>query len=166
MKYKDGSNNVEHTSQFQSLVNKLVTMKMNIDDKIANYAPGGIVTIDIMKDNLLNEEARRKENGESSFGTLVLEKQERSGIRQSRNARKYRGRSKSKKKKNSIKWYHYNKLDHMKKECRIWKKEQNEWTKNKRKKNEEETNTIATKMMLSLFVMMDMLAAQLEIVIG
>lgn len=54
----------------------------------------------------------------------------------------------------------------MKKECRIWKKEQNEWTKNKRKKNEEETNTIATKMMLSLFVMMDMLAAQLEIVIG
>ena len=30
-----------------------------------------------VKDSLLNEEARRKEKGESSFGVLVHEKQER-----------------------------------------------------------------------------------------
>ena len=30
LKYKDGCSMVEHTSQFQSIVNKLVAMKMNI----------------------------------------------------------------------------------------------------------------------------------------
>ena len=41
------------------------------------------------------------------------------------------------KKKKNIKCYHYNKPGHMKKECKILKREQNEW-----KKNNQETNTI------------------------
>ena len=32
LKYKDGNNMVEHISSFQGIVNKLVVMKMNIDD--------------------------------------------------------------------------------------------------------------------------------------
>ena len=34
LKYKDGGNIVEHISLFQSLANKLVAMKMNIDDEM------------------------------------------------------------------------------------------------------------------------------------
>ena len=52
-----------------------------------------------VKDSLLNEEARRKEKGESSFGVLVHEKKERQekperrGRSQSRNSHGFRGRS-------------------------------------------------------------------------
>ena len=97
LKYKDGSNIVEHISSFQGIVNKLVAMKMNIDDgmqaslllgslleswetlvvTVSNSTPNGILTMEIVKDSLLNKEARRKEKGESSSRVLVIEKQER-----------------------------------------------------------------------------------------
>ena len=93
-----------------------------------------------VKDILLNEEDRRKEKIESYFGVLVHEKQERQEKpercerSQSRNPHGFRGRSKSRK---YIKCYHSNKICHLKKECRIWKKEQNEV-----RKENKETNTI------------------------
>ena len=83
-----------------------------------------------------------KKKDESSFGVLVHGKQERQEKleipwrSQSRNSHGFRGRSKSIK---NIKRYHCNKVGNMKKECRIWKKEQN-----KVKKENKETNTIAT----------------------
>ena len=120
---------VEHISSFQGIVSKLVAMKMNIDDKmqtslllnslldswetlvvtVSNSTPNGILIMDSVKDSLLNEEARRKEKGESSYGVLVHEKHERQekserrGISQSRNPHGFRGRSKSRK---YIKCYH------------------------------------------------------------
>ena len=138
LKYKDKNNVVEHISSFHGIVNKLVAMKMNIDDKmqkslllsslhdswetlvviVSNSTLNGILTMESVKDSLLNEEARRKEKSESSFGVLVHEKQERQektkrrGIRQSINPHGFRGRSKSIK---YIKCYHCNKVDHMKK---------------------------------------------------
>ena len=144
-------------------MNKLVVMKMNIGDEmqasillssllnswetlvltVSNSTPNGILTMDIVKDGLLNEEARRKEKGESSFGVLVHKKQEiqekteRRGRSQSRNPYGFRERSKSRK---YITYYHCNEIGHMKKECRIWKTEQN-----KVKKENKETNTISAK---------------------
>ena len=73
---------VKHISSFQGIVNKLVAMKMKIDDemqtsllfsslpdswetlvvRVTNSTPNGILTMEIVKDSLLNEEARRKEN--------------------------------------------------------------------------------------------------------
>ena len=81
LKYKDGNNMVEHISYFQGIVNKLVAMKMNIDDEmqasllltslldswetlvvtVSNSTPNAILTMESVKDSLLNEEARRKE---------------------------------------------------------------------------------------------------------
>ena len=97
LKYKDENNMVEHISSFKGIVNKLVAMKMNIDNEmqaslllssllnswetlvvtVSNSTPNGILTMESVKDSLLNEEARRKEKGESSSRELVLEKQER-----------------------------------------------------------------------------------------
>ena len=88
---------VEHISSFHGIVNKLVAMKMNIDDEmqaslllsslpdswetlmvtVSNFTPNRILTMESVKDNLLNEEARRKEKGESSSRVLVHEKQKR-----------------------------------------------------------------------------------------
>ena len=97
LKYKDENNMVEHISSFKGIVNKLVAMKMNIDNEmqaslllssllnswetlvvtVSNSTPNGILTMESVKDSLLNEEARRKEKGESSSRELVREKQER-----------------------------------------------------------------------------------------
>ena len=74
---------------------------------ICNPTPEGTLTIDMVKDSLLNEDARRKEQGESSSGAFVTEKQERRGKSHSRNPYGYRGRSKSRR---DIKCFHYNKL--------------------------------------------------------
>ena len=141
-------------------MNKLVAMKMNIVDEmqgslllsslpdnwktlvltVSNSTPNGILTMESVKDSLLNEEASRKEKGESSSKVLVHEKHERQekpekhGRSQSRNSHGFRGRSKSKK---YIKCYHCIKVCHMRKECRIWKNEQNNL-----KKENKDTNAV------------------------
>ena len=83
LKYKDGCDVAEYMSDFQGLINQLTTMKMVLDDElqallllsslpdswetlvvtISNSAPDGKVTIDMVKDSMFNEEARRKEHG-------------------------------------------------------------------------------------------------------
>ena len=144
-------------SYFQGIVNKLVAMKINIDDDmqtslllsslsdswetlvvvVSNSTPNEILTMESVKDNLLNEEDKRKEKCESSSRVLVHEKQERQE-KQERHRKSqsiiphgFRGRSKFIK---YIKCYHCNKVGHMKKECKIWKKEQNEVKKEKKKR--------------------------------
>ena len=162
LKYKDGKSMTEHTSDFQGLVNQLTTMKMKLEDELqallllsslpeswetlvvslSTSAPEGKLTMEMVKDSLLNEEARRKEKGESSSEVLVSEKHERRGRSKSRHPQGHgkkdtpRGKSQYRK---SIKCYHCNKPGHMKKECRLWKREQGEG-----KKDEKETNTVAT----------------------
>ncbi|CAL9106515.1 unnamed protein product [Musa textilis] len=94
LKYKDGGNIIEHKSLFQSLANKLVVIKMNIDDEIQGllllnslleswetylvticYSTlEETLTIDMVKDSLLNKDAERKEQGESSSGAFVTKK--------------------------------------------------------------------------------------------
>ncbi|URD76844.1 hypothetical protein MUK42_34390 [Musa troglodytarum] len=83
----------------------------------------------------VGKHAKRKEQGESSSSALITKKQERRGRSHSRNSHGYRGRSKSKR---DIKCFHCNRPSHIKKECRFWKREQNE-----RKKNEKKTNSVA-----------------------
>ena len=97
LKYKDGNNMVEHIGFYKGIVNKLVSMKMNIDDKmqislllsslpdswrtlmvtVSNSSPNGVLTMRSVKNNLLNKESRGKEKGEFSSGVFFHEKQER-----------------------------------------------------------------------------------------
>ena len=88
---------VEHINSFRGIVNKLVVMKMNIDDEmqaslllsslldswetlvvtVSNSTQNDIITMESVKDSLLNEETIRKEKYEYFFGVLVHEKQKR-----------------------------------------------------------------------------------------
>jgi len=74
---------IEHLNNFKGLVNQLMKADMKLDDEIqallllslrleswgtlavtlSNSAPLGKLTMEIVTDSLLNEEARRKENG-------------------------------------------------------------------------------------------------------
>ncbi|BBH02189.1 hypothetical protein Prudu_012686 [Prunus dulcis] len=80
LKYRDGRSVIEHLSDFQGLINLLTNMKMVLDDELqalmllsslpdswdtlvvslSNSAAQGLLTLDIVKDSMFNEEAKRK----------------------------------------------------------------------------------------------------------
>jgi len=83
LEYRDGSSVIEHLNIFQGHISQLTAMKINLDDEVqallllsslpdswnmlvvslSNSAPDGKLTPDMAKNNMLNEEARRKEKG-------------------------------------------------------------------------------------------------------
>ena len=86
---------------------------------LSNLAPNGVITVNMVENSMLNEEARRKELCISSnIETLVTE---RWGTSKSRkpfsdyNRDKLRGKSKSRK---EIKCFYCGKSGHIKRECR------------------------------------------------
>ena len=111
LKLKEGKSIAEHLSEFQDLVNQMVTMKLVIDDELqvllllsfltaswetlvvslSNSALNGVLQLAMIKDSLLNEEARRKDMGKDIAHALVTENKGRRKIRSS----KGRGKSRS-----------------------------------------------------------------------
>ena len=93
LKLKEGKSIAEHLSEFQDLVNNMVTMKLVIDDELqallllnslpdsweilvvslSNFAPNGVLQLAMVKDSLLNEETRRKDMGKDIAQALVTE---------------------------------------------------------------------------------------------
>jgi len=126
-------------------LNELSTIKIVLDDEVqallmlssfpdswetlvvslSNLAHNGVMTMGMVKDNMFNEEARRKEQGiYSHTETLVTEKRGRIKSRKPRgddSRDKSRGMSKTRK---EIKCFHCGKPGHMKRECRKFKREQ------------------------------------------
>ena len=145
LKYKDGNSVVEHLSNFQGLLNELSTMKLELDDEVqvllllsslpdswetlvvslSDSTPNGVITINMVKDNMFNEEAKRKKLGISSnTEALVTERRGKSKSRKpstNYNCDKSRGKSKSQK---DIKCFYCDKPGHIKKECIKFKREQ------------------------------------------
>ena len=98
LKLKEGKSIAEHLSEFQDLVNQMVTMKLIIDDELQallflsslpdswetlvvslrNFAPNGLLQLAMVKDSLLNEESRRKDIGKDIAQALVTENRGRS----------------------------------------------------------------------------------------
>ena len=119
LKYNDGNSVVEHLNNFQGLLNELSTMKLELDDEVqvllllsslpdswetlvvflSNSTQNGVITINMVKNNMFNDEARRKELGISyNIEALVIERQMRSKSRKpssNYNHDKSRGKSKS-----------------------------------------------------------------------
>ncbi|KAI5342466.1 hypothetical protein L3X38_010341 [Prunus dulcis] len=97
---------------------------------LSNLAPQGILTLDIVKDSMFNEEARRKEQGVAAESEALVSK-----YRGRTNNRKFhrqdklkgksrdgsRGRSKTRK---DVECYHCGGIGHMNRECRLFKREQ------------------------------------------
>ena len=103
LKYKEGQDASEHINNFQGLVNQLNTMKLQLTDEVqalillgslpdswntlvvslSNSTPDGNLTLQGVKDNILNEETRRKEQVaiSSSSEALVTERWGRSKSR-------------------------------------------------------------------------------------
>ena len=102
LKYKNGNSVAEHLSNFQGLLNVLFTMKLELDDEVqtllllsslpdnwetlvvslSNSTSNGVITVNMVKDNMFNEEVRRKELGISSnTEALVIERRRRSKSR-------------------------------------------------------------------------------------
>ena len=112
---------------------------------ISNSAPNGIVTLEMVKDSMFNEEARRKEHGTfTQSEALVTEKRGRSQSRRPNNRDKsrnnLRGRLKSRK---EIECYHCHKKGQIKRECRKLQRELRN-KKGDRKKDETETAAVAS----------------------
>ena len=113
LKLKEGKSIVEHLSEFQDLVNQMVTMKLVIDNELqvlfllsslpdswetlvvslSNSAPNGVLQLVMVKDSLINEETRRKDMGKDIAHTPVTENRGRSKSRNSKGRGKSRSRS-------------------------------------------------------------------------
>ena len=104
LKLKEGKSIAEHLSEFQDLVNQMVTMKLIIDDKLqallllsslldswetlvvslSNSASNGALQLAMVKDSLLNEETRRNDMGKDIAQALIIENRGRSKSRSSK----------------------------------------------------------------------------------
>ena len=116
LKLKGGKSVSEHLSDFQDIINKLTTMKVVLDDElqalfllsslpdswetlvvtISNSDPDGVLSLDVIKDSMFNEEIRRKEMGVDNSHALVVENRGRGKSR----GPKGRGNSKERSKSN------------------------------------------------------------------
>ncbi|CAH1430673.1 unnamed protein product [Lactuca virosa] len=117
LKYHDGNPISDHLNSFQGIINLLAGMGIKFEDELqglwllgtlpdsweifrtslSNSAPDGIITMELAKGGVLNEEIRRKSQGSSSHSdVLVTESRGRSQSRGLNNKGKHRSKSKGK----------------------------------------------------------------------
>ena len=157
MKLKEGTLMTNHLNAFQSIVNQLVSMRMIMDDEmqaslllcslldsqatfvviISNSVSNGALSMELVKGNLLNEETRKKAYDKKKSTIPHHRKQRKKQEQKTEGHEKFEGRSQS---KDKIKCFHCGKEGHMKRNCRIWKREQNR--QNKKKENDKNITTI------------------------
>ena len=107
---------------------------------VSNFAPNGVLSLVNVKNNMLNEEIRRKTSGTDSSQVFITEKHGRSKSR----GPKGHGRSPSQSKSTFRgACHHCGKEGHMKKNCRVWKREQIEGNNQKK---DDTGNTIVVLM--------------------
>ncbi|WJX48823.1 hypothetical protein P8452_35337 [Trifolium repens] len=145
LKYSDGSPMTDHLNTFQGILNQLSEMKLTFDDEIqglwllgtlpnswetfrtslSNSAPNGIISMDLAKSSVLNEELRRKSQGSSSHSeVLVTESRGRQQSRGPSNRGTSRGKSQGGSNRFSNVECHYCKeKGHIKRFCRKLKRE-------------------------------------------
>lgn len=110
---------------------------------LCNSTPDGIVSMDLAKSGILNEEMRRKNQGSSSHSeALVAENRGRS---QSRGPKgKNKNRSKSRSWHKDLECHHYGKKGHIKKNCFQLKREKKNESENSEKNDHTNNDRVAT----------------------
>jgi len=108
---------------------------------VTNSAPNGVVSLQMVKGSVLNEEMKRKAQGSSSQSeVLVNENRGRSQKRESKGGRD-KSRSKSKTRYKNIECHYCHKTGHVQKYCFLWKKE-NKCKKGKPKEKVGDDNCV------------------------
>lgn len=144
LKLRTGKSVSEHLNDFQDIINKLTTMKIVLDPElqalfllsslpdswetlvvtISNSAPDGVLSVDVIKESMFNEEIRRKEMGVDNSHALVVEKRGRSKSRGPKGRGASRRRSKSRDETETKTCHYCNKPGHIQKYCYRRKREQ------------------------------------------
>jgi len=143
LQYNDGQNTIEHLNNFKGLVNQLAKIEMKLDGELQALllltslleswetlvvtlscsVIAGKLTVDIVTNNLLNEEVRRKERSTlMQYEANFIENYCRSENHgRNKGHDKSRGRSKSHRK---LVYYCCDKPDHKKFDCQYYKRDQ------------------------------------------
>jgi hypothetical protein len=94
LRYKEGTQIVDHVNEFQGIINQLSSMGITFEDKVrallllgslpdtwetfkvtvCNSAPNGVVTWNLVKTRVLNEESRKiaDKDGSSSYSEVLV----------------------------------------------------------------------------------------------
>ncbi|RDX88082.1 hypothetical protein CR513_30369, partial [Mucuna pruriens] len=159
LKFKEGTSLSDHLNEFQGIIDQMSGMSIKFEDEIlgllflnslpeswetfkvsvTNSAPNGVVSLQMVKDSVLNKEIRRKAQGSSSQSeVLVIENRGRS----QKNERE-KSRSKSKSRYKNVACHYCPKTEHIHKHYFLWKKE-NKDKKGKSKEKDDDRVTTAT----------------------
>ncbi|KAG8363646.1 hypothetical protein BUALT_Bualt19G0044200 [Buddleja alternifolia] len=112
---------------------------------VSNSAPNGDLTLQVVKDCLLNEESRRKEQAFSTEqNALVTENSDRRGRNKNRGPQHQRDKSRGKSKfKGDFKCHYCGGPNHYERDCRKKKRDQKNGN-NENKKDDKDTTAVAT----------------------
>ncbi|KAG8376937.1 hypothetical protein BUALT_Bualt09G0116000 [Buddleja alternifolia] len=112
---------------------------------VSNSAPNGDLTLQVVKDCLLNEESRRKEQAFSTEqNASVTENSDRRGRNKSRGPQHQRDKSRGKSKfKGDFKCHYCGGPNHYERDCRKKKRDQKN-RNNENKKDDKDTTAVAT----------------------
>ena len=159
LRYREGSSISDHLNEFQGVLDQLSGMGIKFEDEVqglwllntlpdswetfrislTNSAPNGVVTMQLVKGGVLNEEVRRKTQGSSSHSEmLVTENRGRSQKKGTKGRGKSRSKSRSRYK--NIECHYCHKTGHIQKYCFLWKKE----NKGKQEKKEHHNDRVST----------------------
>ncbi|KAK8926157.1 hypothetical protein KSP39_PZI018485 [Platanthera zijinensis] len=148
-RYREGSPILDHVNEFQGIIDRLTAMKVTFEDEVnalwllkslpdswemvrvslINSSPQGIVSMEIAKSGILNEEVRRKSQGTSGSSSRVdvLFTETRGRARSKSRGRKEdrsQSRGKSKSRYQNLECHYCHKKGHIKKFCYSWKNDQ------------------------------------------
>jgi hypothetical protein len=144
LRYKEGTQIADHVNEFQGIINRLSSMGITFEDEVrallllgslpdtwetfkitvCNSAPNGVVTWNLVKIRVLNEESKKiadKDGSSSHSEVLVTQSRGRSKSRGP--GKGERSRSKSKGKYANFVCHHCHEKGHIKWHCEQWKKD-------------------------------------------
>ncbi|RDX81115.1 hypothetical protein CR513_38247, partial [Mucuna pruriens] len=157
--FKEDTSLSDHLNEFQGIIDQMLGMGIKFENEIlgllllnslpeswetfkvsiTNSTPNGIVSLQMVKGSVLNEEMRRKAQGSSSQSeVLVTENRGRSQKKE-----REKSRSKSKSRYKNVECHYCHKTGYIQKHCFLWKKE-NKGKKGKSKEKDDDRVTTAT----------------------
>ncbi|RDY06562.1 hypothetical protein CR513_09439, partial [Mucuna pruriens] len=151
--FKEGTSLSYHLNEFQGIIDQMSRMSINFGRllrSITNSISNGVVSLQMVKGSVLNEEMRRKAQGSSSqFEVLVIKNR---GRNQKKEREKSRNKSKSRYK--NVECHYCHKIEHIQKHCFLWKKE-NKGKKGKSKKKDDDDDCVTTTTSDDLIILLD-----------